>query len=73
MLENLDNCVQLHEEIEVTYLVDHYCAKLLSWDDSAVMLEGCGPTIHDALVALDRQCEGRDWQDIRKMKPIDRR
>lgn len=71
MMDNLDNCVQLHERIEIHYYVSHYEAQLYTWDYSGPMvLKADGNTIAEALTNLNKLCEGHDCRSIRQLAKV---
>lgn len=50
---NLEEKLGLHQEISVIYVVDGYCARLLSADGTVTIEESHGDTIADAMADLD--------------------
>lgn len=64
-MQNLDRLCQLHESIEIIYVVDGYSATLIVGDDGWPFVERTGPTIQEALVNLDAALEGVSLDFIR--------
>lgn len=60
---SLDNLVQLHEQIEIHYYVDHYAAKLITQDGNRVVLVGRGNGIAEAMADLERQATEKGITD----------
>ena len=64
----LDSCVQLHESIEICYLVTCYEARLIAGDRSRVILRATGETISEAMTELERLCAPiKSLAELRKM------
>ena len=53
MLENTQRLLQLHEHLQVLYLVDHYEAHLLLGDGDVPGVRATGKSIMEALLNLD--------------------
>lgn len=71
MFDNLAICVQLHEHVEIIYVVDGYEAAIYTGDHPGrKVLEARGDCITSALAELNKLCAGKTWQDIRKMETI---
>lgn len=66
--QNLQNCCQLHESIQVIYVVDGYEAQLWTKDDNALSHACFGKTIQEALEALDAILQGKTLENIRGKK-----
>lgn len=51
MFNNIERCCQLHETIEIVYVVDGYVVRLLSSDHSVAEVRR--PTLEEAMKHLD--------------------
>lgn len=65
---NLHQVVQLHEGIEIYYVVDGYMATLTTQDGDRVVAKVYGETIEAALQLLDTSLEGKTLAQVRAMK-----
>ncbi len=69
--DNTEHCLQLHERVEIIYVVDGWEASLWTNDNPGrKVLEAKGESIFEALARLERLCDGKMWLDVRKMPSI---
>ena len=69
MFANIEKCCQLHEDVQIIYVVDGYQASLLASDGRLVFMEGkVGETILAALQNLDSQLSEVNHEDIRRLR-----
>ena len=64
---HLERCCQLHESIEIFYIVCAYQARLLTQDGAKIIFKAEGRTIQEALELLNTMCESYRVADIRKL------
>jgi hypothetical protein len=67
-LENLEECMQLHEHVEIHYYVDHYEVQLWRHDGNNIVMVGRGPTIIEALCMLEKGLTGWTLEKIRNFR-----
>lgn len=65
MLRTLDALTQLHEHVEVYYVVDEYVAQLWTGDGGREVMRGEGVTFYAALVMLNEKLEGWTLDRVR--------
>lgn len=63
---NINRLCQLHERVEVVYLVDCYEARLNVGEGEVYGVAARGPTVFDALAELDRLLE--PFKDVRSYR-----
>lgn len=71
MTNHIDNLVQLHEQLEIVYHVDHYAAQLITSDGRRMVIEGRGETIRDAIADVERQAAGLTIDQVRLLPTIE--
>lgn len=52
-MTNLDQLLGLHEEIIITYCVDHFEAQFVIGDGTKTIMTGSGQTIQEAMTDLE--------------------
>ena len=62
---NIERCCQLHEEVELLYVVDGYEAMLRTADGDRIVAQGHGSDVVAALGSLERCLEGKALKDVR--------
>lgn len=68
-LENLERCCQLHEHVEIIYVVDGYQASLETENFPEVpLIKAHGTSFVEALIALDKALEGKTLEQVRRNK-----
>ena len=63
----IDDLVQLHEGIEIIYVVDGYEARLYTHDGYKLVASANGNSILEALKVLEQFLEGKTLEEIRKL------
>ena len=64
-LENIERCCQLHESVELTYVVDGYVATLTTHDGYRPVLRVRGDSALGALVRLDARLKTETLASVR--------
>ncbi len=70
LMENLDRLIQLHEVLEVHYMVTDYEAQLYTHDGHTKVLIARGESVEEAIRNLANKAKERginDWEDVRKL------
>ncbi len=66
-LEHLERCCQLHEHIEIVYVVDGYCVELYTENfPDKVVISARGDSIPEALGNLNTVLSKSNQYDVRK-------
>lgn len=71
MFDNIEQCCQLHERVEIHYYVDHYEAQLWTGNgEGRKVVVGNGESIEDAMKNLDEQCNFLTLAQVRKLPEV---
>jgi len=65
MYQNIERCCQLHETVEIVYVVDGYEARFLTGEK--LVVEVRGPTVEEALRELDRCLAHVTLEEVRSV------
>lgn len=64
----LDSAIQLHEQLEVVYLVSHYEARISIQDGGRQILKSKGDTVDEAIRELEKRLLNYNTiQELRKL------
>lgn len=66
-MRNIDRCCQLHERIEILYVVTGWQIQLLTQDGAYIAIELEGETVQDAIDKLEKALESHTLQTVRKL------
>jgi hypothetical protein len=67
-LDDITRTLQLHEEVQVTYLVDHYRAVMITRDGACLAVIGQGPGVFDALRDLNEKLSHLTLKQLRALE-----
>ena len=67
MYENIQNCISLHEEVRIIYVVDGYEAAISVGDGAKDLFCTEGKTVEEALKNLDNVLQGLDYKTLREI------
>lgn len=71
-LSNMDSAIQLHESVEVIYVVDGYQATFFTGDGDVEVCEAHGRTVLGAMNNLDAKLLGWSRDEFYKRRRHDR-
>lgn len=66
----IDQLVQLHEQLNIHYMVDCYEARLITGDGHKLVLVGRGETVAGAILDLEQQAESLGVTDCRGVRML---
>lgn len=68
MFPNIDRCCQLHESVDIIYIVDGYEARLNVDDGQRIAYHASGENVFQALTALDLLLAGKTLDEVRSVR-----